>query len=109
MGACPAKNSKINTPQVEPDPVYSSRLVSKFINHMMSDGKKSTAQKILYAALETVGQKGGDEPLKLFKKAVDNVRPVGRGQVAPRWWFDVPGAGRGIPAPQDVAGVALAG
>ncbi len=71
----PRKNAKINTPQVEPDPVYNSRLISKFVNHMMLDGKKSTAQKILYAALESVGEKGGDEPLKLFKKAVDNVRP----------------------------------
>ena len=71
----PRKNAKINTPEIVPDPVYHSRLVSKFVNHMMLDGKKSTAQRILYSALETVGQKGGDEPLKLFKKAVDNVRP----------------------------------
>jgi len=71
----PRKNAKIKTPQVVPDPVYNSRLVSKFVNHMMLDGKKSTAQKIFYSALETVGEKGGDEPLKLFKKAIDNVRP----------------------------------
>jgi small subunit ribosomal protein S7 len=71
----PRKNAKIKTPQVVPDPVYNSRLVSKFVNHMMHDGKKSTAQKIFYSALETVGEKGGDEPLKLFKKAIDNVRP----------------------------------
>ncbi len=71
----PRKNAKIKTSQTEPDPVYNSRLVSKFVNHMMLDGKKSTAQQIFYAALESVGQKGGDEPLKLFKKAVDNVRP----------------------------------
>lgn len=71
----PRRSVKINTPQVVPDPVYKSRLVSKFVNHMMLDGKKSTAQQIFYAALETVGEKGGDEPLKLFKKAIDNVRP----------------------------------
>jgi small subunit ribosomal protein S7 len=71
----PRKNAKISAPQVEPDPVYNSRLVSKFVNHMMVNGKKSTAQRILYTALEVVGEKGGDEPLKLFKKAVDNVRP----------------------------------
>jgi len=71
----PRKNAKINTPQIEPDPVYNSRLVAKFVNHMMNDGKRSTAQAILYSAMETVGEKGGDEPLKLFKKAVDNVRP----------------------------------
>jgi small subunit ribosomal protein S7 len=71
----PRKSAKIKTPQVVPDPVYNSRLVSKFVNHMMMDGKKSTAQQIFYAALETVGERGGDEPLKLFKKAIDNVRP----------------------------------
>ena len=69
------KSTKTKTPPIGPDPVYSSRLVSKFVNHMMLDGKKSTAQQIFYAALTTVGEKGGDEPLKLFKKAVDNVRP----------------------------------
>jgi small subunit ribosomal protein S7 len=71
----PRKNAKINAPQVVPDPVYNSRLVSKFVNHMMMDGKKSTAQQIFYSALESVGEKGGDEPLKLFKKAIDNIRP----------------------------------
>jgi len=69
------RSVKIKIPQVVPDPVYNSRLVSKFVNHMMMDGKKSTAQRIFYAALEVVGEKGGDEPLKLFKKAIDNVRP----------------------------------
>ncbi len=71
----PRKSAKIKPMQVVPDPVYNSRLVSKFVNHMMMDGKKSTAQQIFYAALETVGERGGDEPLKLFKKAIDNVRP----------------------------------
>ncbi len=69
------RSIKIKIPPVVPDPVYNSRLVSKFVNHMMMDGKKSTAQRIFYAALEVVGEKGGDEPLKLFKKAIDNVRP----------------------------------
>ncbi len=71
----PRKSAKITTPPIGPDPIYNSRLVAKFVNHLMLDGKKSTAQGIFYRALETVGEKGGDEPLKLFKKAVDNVRP----------------------------------
>ena len=71
----PRKGTKIKKPQVGPDPVYNSRLVSKFVNHMMLDGKKSTAQGIFYRALEVVGEKGDDEPLKLFKKAIDNVAP----------------------------------
>jgi small subunit ribosomal protein S7 len=61
---------------VEPDPVYSSDLVTKFINSMMWQGKKSTAEGIFYDALGRLQQKGGDEPLKLFKKAVENCKPL---------------------------------
>ena len=59
-----------------PDPIYSSTLVNKFINSMMWDGKKSTAQGIFYKSLEKLQQKGGDEALKLFKKAVENCKPL---------------------------------
>jgi len=58
------------------DSVYASDLVQKFINSMMWDGKRSTAQRIFYGAMEQVGQKANDEPLKVFKKAVENVKPV---------------------------------
>ena len=61
---------------VEADPVYGSDLVTKFINSMMWGGKKSTAQKIFYSSLERLQQKGGDEPLKLFTKAVENCKPL---------------------------------
>src|SRR5271169_255614 len=59
-----------------PDPVYSSTLVNKFVNSMMWGGKKSTAQSIFYKSLDNLQQKGGDEALKLFKKAVENVKPL---------------------------------
>jgi small subunit ribosomal protein S7 len=59
-----------------PDPVYSSTLVNKFVNSMMWDGKKSTAQGIFYESMQKLEQKGGDEALKLFKKAVENVKPL---------------------------------
>jgi small subunit ribosomal protein S7 len=62
--------------EVLPDPIYNSTLVTKFINSMMWDGKKSTAQSIFYGALEELGKRGGDEPLKLFKKAVENGKPL---------------------------------
>ena len=52
---------------VQPDSVYGSDLVQKFISSMMWDGKRSTAQRIFYGALEQMGQKANDEPLKLFK------------------------------------------
>ena len=61
---------------VEPDPVYSSDLVTKFINSMMWAGKKSTAEGIFYESLKRLEQKGSDEPLKLFKKAVENCKPL---------------------------------
>jgi len=59
-----------------PDPVYNSALVTKFINSMMYGGKRSTSQAIMYGALEVVQQRSGDDPLKVFKKAVDNVKPM---------------------------------
>ena len=50
-------------------------LVTKFVNSMMWDGKKSTAQKIFYTSMTNLEQRGGDEALKLFKKAVENCSP----------------------------------
>ena len=62
--------------EVAPDPVYNSTLVTKFVNSMMWGGKKSTAQGIFYTAMTNLEQKGGDEALKLFKKAVENCKPL---------------------------------
>jgi small subunit ribosomal protein S7 len=62
--------------EIVPDPMYQSTLVSKFVNCMMYGGKKSTAQHILYGALDVVQKKTQDEPLKLFKKAIENIKPV---------------------------------
>ncbi len=61
---------------VEADAVYGSDLVTKFINSMMWGGKKSTAEKIVYTSLTKLQEKGGDEALKLFKKAVENAKPL---------------------------------
>jgi small subunit ribosomal protein S7 len=58
-----------------PDPVYNSPLVTKFINGLMEGGKKSNAEKIFYNALLQVGDKVGEDPLKAFKRAIENVRP----------------------------------
>ena len=62
--------------EVLPDPLYNSQLVTKFINSLMSDGKKSTAERIFYGAMKTVEDRAKDDPLKVFKKAVDNVKPA---------------------------------
>ena len=60
---------------VLPDPLYNSALVTKFINSMMYGGKRATSQQIMYGALNQVQSKTQEDPLKVFKKAVDNVKP----------------------------------
>ncbi len=62
--------------EVAADPVYNSTLVTKFVNSMMWDGKKSTAQNIFYDAMKQMEAKGGSDALTLFKKAVENAKPV---------------------------------
>lgn len=62
--------------EVAADPIYNSTLAEKFINSMMWDGKKNTAMGIFYAAMEKVGERSGDDPLKVFKKAVENCKPM---------------------------------
>jgi len=62
--------------EVLPDPVYNSELVTKFINGVMLRGKKSTAEGIFYSALDIVKERSKDDPLKVFKKALDNVKPL---------------------------------
>ena len=61
--------------EVAPDPIYNSSLLTKFINTVMKRGKRSTAEQILYKSLDIVKDKTGDDPLKVFKKAIDNVKP----------------------------------
>ena len=62
--------------EVAPDPVYGSTLVTKFVNSLMWGGKKSTAQGIFYTSMSNLEQRGGDEALKLFKRAVENCKPL---------------------------------
>lgn len=59
-----------------PDPKYGDQTLAKFINMIMQSGKKSVAEKIVYGALAQVGEKGNGEPLELFSKALDNVKPM---------------------------------
>jgi small subunit ribosomal protein S7 len=62
--------------EVTTDSVFGSDLVQKFINSMMMDGKRSTAQRIFYGAMDQIGQKTNGEALATFKKAIENVKPV---------------------------------
>ncbi len=59
-----------------PDPVYGNPVVQKMVNCLMSKGEKSVAQHIVYDALEQIRQRTNDDPIKVFKKALDNVRPA---------------------------------
>ncbi|HSM13104.1 MAG TPA: 30S ribosomal protein S7 [Thermoanaerobaculia bacterium] len=62
--------------EVLPDPVYNSQLVTKFVNVVMRAGKKTVAQGILYDALEIVRERSQDDPMKVFKRAIENVKPA---------------------------------
>jgi small subunit ribosomal protein S7 len=61
--------------EVPADPVYSSTLVTKFVRMLMKGGKRSVAEAILYGSLDVIRTRTGDDPLKIFKKAVDNTKP----------------------------------
>ena len=62
--------------EIQADPVYNSTLAEKFINSMMWDGKKTVSQNIFYGAMDVIQERTNDDPLKLFKKAVENAKPV---------------------------------
>jgi small subunit ribosomal protein S7 len=71
------KSFTSSSQQLQPDPRYNSKLVSKFINCLMLEGKKSTAQQIFYDAMNIVGEKIQDaEALEVFEKAINNVKPL---------------------------------
>ncbi len=62
--------------EILPDPLYNSQLVTKFVNVVMRDGKKSVAEQLLYDALAIIRERTDDDPVKVFKKAVENVKPA---------------------------------
>jgi small subunit ribosomal protein S7 len=62
--------------EVMPDPIHGSKVITKFINTVMQDGKKSVAQRIMYNALATVEKKSGEKGIEVFDKAIENVRPL---------------------------------
>jgi small subunit ribosomal protein S7 len=70
------RRRRVEIREVPADPVYNSTLVEKFICSMMWDGKKNTAQGIFYSSMDKIRERSGDDPLKLFKKAVENAKPL---------------------------------
>ncbi len=69
------RTSSLNS-EVTPDAVYNNRLVTQLINKVLRDGKKSTAERIVYGAFDVVQEKTGQDALSVFKKAMDNIRPT---------------------------------
>jgi len=70
-----ARRATIVKREILPDPVYNSQLVTKFINSVMGRGKKTVSERIFYGALKLIEERTGDDPLKVFKRAMDNVKP----------------------------------
>ena len=70
-----SRKRKAPVRKVYPDPKFHSEVISKFINSIMYDGKRSTAEKILYDALDKIKLKNNDDPLKIFNSAISNVKP----------------------------------
>ena len=70
------RKGAVSRRSVTVDPVYQSDLVRKFINCMMWDGKLATAQSIFYSAMTQIQEKTSDDPVKTFKKAVENTKPI---------------------------------
>ncbi len=69
------RKGEVRRREVLPDPKFNDRVVTKFINAMMYGGKKSTAEKILYGALDVVTERTKEDPLTIFRRALDNVKP----------------------------------
>ena len=70
-----SRKRKAPVRKVYPDPKFHSEVISKFINSIMYDGKRSTAEKILYDALDKIKSKNNEDPLKIFNSAISNVKP----------------------------------
>ena len=62
--------------EVLADPIYNSKVVTKLVNHIMKDGKKGTAQKIIYEAFDIVKEKTGEDAMVVFEKAMNNIKPA---------------------------------
>jgi small subunit ribosomal protein S7 len=70
------RRREVQKRKILPDPKFGDRIVAKFINDLMREGKKSTAERICYGAFKVIEERAKEDPLKLFKKALDNIKPV---------------------------------
>ena len=70
------RRREVTKREILPDPKYKNSLVAKFVNNVMRRGKKSVAERILYGALDIIQERAKEDPLKLFEKSVNNVKPI---------------------------------
>ena len=70
------RKGHVAKPEVLPDPIYNSKLVTSLINHLMLDGKRGTASKILYQALDQIKEQTGNDPIEVFEQAMENIKPA---------------------------------
>lgn len=89
-----ARKGAIKLKVIQPDPFYGSRLVTKLINRSMYDGKKSVARHEIYEAFDLIKEKTGEDPLKVFNQAIENIKPTM--EVRPR---RIGGAAYQVPQP----------
>jgi small subunit ribosomal protein S7 len=87
------RKGPVKIKEASPDPIYKNRLITKLVNRIMHDGKKSVAQKEVYAAMDLIKEKGED-PIKIFSRAMENIKPAM--EVRPR---RVGGAAYQVPIP----------
>ena len=71
-----SRRARATKRDVLPDPKYGNKMLSRFINILMLSGKKAVAEKIVYGALDRIGEKSKGDPLEVFEKALDNIRPM---------------------------------
>ena len=79
---------------VLPDPIYNSKVVTKLINNVMLDGKKTVAQAIVYGAFDIIKEKEQKDPLEVFEAALNNVMPVLRSKSKKSRWSYIPSSNR---------------
>ena len=70
------RRGKVTPRQIEPDPIYKNKVVTRLINYSMRDGKKSVAQKQVYKAFEIIKEETKDDPIKIFSEALGNIKPT---------------------------------
>ncbi len=70
------RRREVTKRRIAPDPIFHDRLVAKFINNLMYKGKKSISEGVFYGAMDLIQKRTNEEPLKMFKRALDNVKPV---------------------------------